>query len=79
MKNKEPEWIVSPEELKRNQERALMKERKEKYDRNQTILIIVGIIVFALILYMISAINKDIIERCIEAGNTLGFCKQAIG
>lgn len=78
-KNNEPEFIVSPEDLKKNQERAYAREyyaKKEKQDKIVTVVIIVLAIV--MVVLSIKALNsyfKKDIDSCIKAGNTEYFCR----
>lgn len=79
MKEKEPEFIVSPKKLKENQEKSYKKEYiKVKEKQEQIITLILGI----LVVFMIAAViifsnnyNKKEIKNCMSKGNSEYFCK----
>lgn len=71
---KESEWIVSPKELKRNQERGIERELKKKENVSQIILVAITMIIFAFIIFIISETNKETINNCVKAGNNYDFC-----
>jgi len=75
----EPEFIVSPEELKKNQERAMLKEQNLKEEKNDKIKSIIALIVIigSLIVLAVSINNMTInaIEKCIAGGNSETFCR----
>jgi hypothetical protein len=80
---KEKEFIISSEELKRNQERVLKEEAEarrlaEEEEKENQINIIVacitGIILFILLAFIFNT-NKSGVEACVEAGNSINYCK----
>lgn len=80
---KEREFIISSEELKRNQERVLKaeaeaarieKEEKKEKQINIIVACIAGIILFILLAFIFNT-NKSGVEACVEAGNSVNFCK----
>ena len=79
MKEKEPEFIVSSEELKRNQERSYEREyylKQEKQDKTVTITIIVlAILMLILTGYALNKQYKEGLEMCVNGGNSESFCK----
>ena len=76
MKESEPEFIVSPEKLKENQEKSYEKEYfkvKEKQEK-----IIIGILVvfmIATVIIFLNDYNKKEIKNCMNKGNSEYFCK----
>lgn len=79
MKEKEPEFIVSPEKLKENQEKSYEKEYfKAKEKQEKIITLIIGILVVFMIttvIIFLNDYNKKEIESCINKGNSEYFCK----
>lgn len=75
----EPEFIVSSEELKRNQERSYEREyylKQEKQDKIVTITIIVlAILMLILTGYALSKQYSKGLEMCISGGNSESFCR----
>ena len=76
------EWIVSSEELKRNRERALLKDEQLRYEKKNKIkLITFAIIAIILIIISIIFINKmddKVVKNCINNGNSANFCNKNI-
>lgn len=79
MKEKEPEFIVSPEKLKENQEKSYEKEYfKVKEKQEKIIPLIIGILVVFMIVTVIVFLNdynKKEIKNCMNKGNSEYFCK----
>lgn len=83
MKEKEPEFIVSPKKLKENQERYYQNQHAEKYYKSKKIKeSIITIIIFVLAIIMIVLLFsflKDYsakeIKNCMSKGNSEYFCK----
>lgn len=79
MKEKEPEFIVSPEELKKNQEKSYEKEYfKIKEKQEKIITLIIGILVvfmIATVIIFLNNYNKKEIKNCMSKGNSEYFCK----
>lgn len=78
MKEKEPEFIVSPEELKKNQERAYAREyyeKKEKEDKKVTVILILLACAMIIILAIsLKNYTEKGVNNCIKAGNSEYFC-----
>lgn len=76
------EWIVSSEELKRNREKALLKDKQLIDEKKEKIeLIAFAVIVIILIIISIIFINKmdnKIVKNCINNGNSANFCNKNI-
>lgn len=74
----EPEFIVSLEELRRNRERALLRDeqiQEEKDEKNTLItLLILGAIIVILIIKILVAMSDRAVESCINGGNSESFC-----
>lgn len=74
----EPEFIVSSEELRRNRERALLRDEQlkdEKDEKNTLItLLILGAIIVILIIKILVAMSDRAVESCINSGNSESFC-----
>lgn len=79
MKEKEPEFIVSPERLKENQKKSYEKEYfKIKEKQEKIITLIIGLLVMFMIVTVIIFLNdynKKEIESCMSKGNSEYFCK----
>lgn len=80
---KEKEFIISSEELKRNQERVLKEEAEarrlaaaEKKENQINIIVacITAIVLFILIALIFNSGSKGV-EACVEAGNSINYCK----
>ena len=79
---KKEEWIVSPEELKKNRERALLRDQQLREEKKNKIELI-GFVAIAIILITISIIfiNKmddKVVNNCINNGNSANFCNKNI-
>ena len=74
----EPEFIVSSEELRKNRERALLREeleRDEKKDKIELIVfVVIAIIVITIGLVVLHKMNDKAVENCINSGNSASFC-----
>jgi hypothetical protein len=74
----EPEFIVSSEELRKNRERALLRDeqiKEEKDEKNTLItLLILGAIIVILIIKILVAMSDRAVESCINGGNSESFC-----
>lgn len=79
---KEEEWIVSNEELKRNREKALLRDKQLTDEKKEKIeLIAFAIIAIILIIISIIFINKmdnKVVKNCINNGNSASFCNKNI-
>lgn len=78
----EPEFIVSPAELKRNQKRAMLKEQDLKEEKNDKVKSIIALIIIigSLIVLAVSINNMTInaIEKCVAGGNSRTFCESEL-
>ena len=76
------EWIVNSEELKRNREKALLRDEQLINEKKEKIeLIAVAIIAIILIIISIIFINKmddKVVKNCINNGNSANFCNKNI-
>lgn len=74
----EPEFIVSSEELRKNRERALLRDKQIKEEKEEkTRLIVLGIlllIIVAMIIKLTIVIEDKAVKSCIEFGNGESFC-----
>lgn len=74
----EPEFIVSSEELRRNRERALLRDeqiKEEKDEKNTLIaLVVLGVIIIILIIKVLMAMSDRAVESCVNSGNSESFC-----
>jgi hypothetical protein len=81
-KIEEPEFIVSSEELKRNRERAILREeiqREEKKEKIITIIgLIVGIVMIIAFFKLLSVVNTRDYNTCLSNGGSEQICKKAI-
>ena len=75
---KKEEWIVSPEELKKNRERALLRYEQLRNERKDKIELIgfvaISIIVITVGLVVLHKMNDKAVENCINSGNSASFC-----
>lgn len=74
----EPEFIVSSEELRKNRERALLREELEREEKKEKIELI-GFVVIAIIVIMVGLVvlhkmNDKAVDNCINSGNSASFC-----
>ncbi|MBO5843454.1 MAG: hypothetical protein J6Q96_01140 [Bacteroidales bacterium] len=79
---KEREFIISSEELKRNQERVLKAEaearrieaeEKKEFQINVIVACVLLIVMFICVAFIFKT-NTDGVASCIEAGNSASFC-----
>lgn len=74
----EPEFIVSSEELKRNRERALLREELEREEKKNKIelivFVVIAIIVIIVGLVVLHKMNDKAVDNCINSGNSASFC-----
>ena len=75
---KKEEWIVSPEELKKNRERALLRDkqlRDEKKDKIELIVfVVIATIVITIGIIFMHKMNDKAVDNCINNGNSASFC-----
>lgn len=75
---KEQEWIVNPEELRKNRERALLRDelKKQKKEDKKTIItiIILCIITILIIGRLLIITGNNAVEHCVKSGNSVEFC-----
>lgn len=83
---KEREFIISSEELKKNQERVLKAEaearRVEEEEKKEYQISIIAIC-FGIIFLIIAALyiynsGKEAVESCVAAGHSVSFCESAL-
>ena len=74
----EPEFIVSSEELRKNRERALLRDKQlsdEKKDKIELIVfVVIAIIVIMVGLVVLHKMNDKAVDNCINNGNSASFC-----
>ena len=74
----EPEFIVSSEELRKNRERALLREELEREEKKNKIeligFVVIAIIVITVGLVVLHKMNDKAVENCINSGNSASFC-----
>lgn len=74
----EPEFIVSSEELRKNRERALLREELEREEKKNKIeligFIVIAIIVITVGLVVLHKMNDKAVENCINNGGSARFC-----
>lgn len=79
MKEKEPEFIVSPEELKKNQEKSYEKEYYTSKIKQEkiitTIILVLSIIMIILTIHFLNNYSEKEINHCISYGNSEYFCR----
>lgn len=78
----EPEFIISPEELKANQERSYTREYRKKKAKRDNILrklmwLLYGIIV-VLFIVILNVQYKNAVEECVAFGNDRTFCEEGL-
>ena len=75
---KKEEWIVSPEELKKNRERALLRDKQLKNEKKNKIeligFVVIAIIVITIGLVVLHKMNDKAVDNCINSGNSASFC-----
>lgn len=76
------EWIVSNEELKRNREKALLKDKQlidEKKEKIELIAFtIIAIILIIISIIFINKMDNKVVKNCINNGNSANFCNKNI-
>ena len=74
----EPEFIVSSEELRKNRERALLREELEREEKKNKIeligFVVIAIIVITVGLVVLHKMNDKAVDNCINSGNSASFC-----
>ncbi len=80
MKEKEPEFIVSLEELKKNQDRSYVREYLEKKEKRENrfekFIYILGGIMVVMIIIALNVQYRNAVEECVEFGNSRTFCEE---
>lgn len=80
MKEKEPEFIVSPEKLKENQDRSYVREYLEKKEKRENrfekFIYILGGIMVVMIIIALNVQYRNAVEECVEFGNDRTFCEE---
>lgn len=75
----EPEFIVSSEELRKNRERAILREELEREEKKENIItivgLIVGIVIIILLFKLLSVINTRDYNTCLANGGSEQICK----
>lgn len=75
---KKEEWIVSPEELKKNRERALLRDRQLREEKKNKIELIVFVVIATVLitigLVVLHKMNDKAVDNCINNGNSASFC-----
>lgn len=79
MEEKEPEFIVSSEELKKNQKRAIAREaqlkKEKKKDLIEKIMLVIAIVMIPILFMIINIQYKKGVEECVNAGHDRTFCE----
>lgn len=82
MKEKEPEFIVSPEKLKENQDRSYVREYLEKKEKRENrfekFIYILGGIMVVMIIIALNVQYRNAVEECVEFGNDRTFCEEGL-
>lgn len=72
-------WIVSPKELKRNQQRAYEREAQLKKEKKEEliekIMLAIAIIMIPILFMIINIQYKNGVEECVNAGHDRTFCE----
>lgn len=72
-KEKEPEFILSPEELKKNQDRSYVREYYEKKEarerRYEKLIFILSIVMIIMLIIALNVQFKKGVEECVNAGH----------
>ena len=75
---KKEEWIVSPEELKKNRERALLRDQQLREEKKNKIELIVFVVIATVLitvgLVVLHKMNDKAVENCINNGKSASFC-----
>lgn len=78
-KEKGPEFIVGPEELKKNQDRSYAREYYEKKEarerRYEKLIFILSIVMVIMLIIALNIQFKKGVEECITSGHDRTFCK----
>lgn len=75
------EWIVNSEELKRNRERALLRDKQLRNKKKEKIELIAFAVIAIILIISIIFINKmddKVVKNCINNGNSANFCNKNI-
>lgn len=76
-KEKEPEFILSPEELKKNQDRSYVREYYEKKEarerRYEKLIFILSIVMIIMLIIALNVQFKKGVEECVNAGHDRTF------
>ena len=79
MEEKEPEFIVSSEELKKKQKRAIAREaqlkKEKKEDLIEKIMLAIAIVMIPILFMIINIQYKKGVEECVNAGHDRTFCE----
>ena len=82
LKMTKEEWIVSSEELKRNREKALLKDKQLMDEKKEKIELIafavIAIILITISIIFINKMDNKVIKNCINNGNSANFCNKNI-
>ena len=80
MKEKESEFIVSPEKLKENQDRSYVREYLEKKEKRENrfekFIYILGGIMVVMIIIALNVQYRNAVEECVEFGKDRTFCEE---
>ena len=75
----EPEFIVSSEELRKNREKAILREELEREEKKENIItivgLIVGIVIIILLFKLLSVANTRDYNTCLANGYSEQICK----
>lgn len=75
----EPEFIVSSEELKRNQQRVYEREAQQEQEKKENLIekmmLAVGIIMIVVLTMILNVEYKKGVEKCVDGGNDRTFCE----
>ena len=78
----EPEFIVSSEELRKNRERALLRDqqlREEKKNKIELIVfVVIAITLITVSIIFIHKMDDKAVDNCINNGNSASFCNANI-
>lgn len=78
-KEKEPEFILSPEELKKNQDRSYAREYYEKKEarerRYEKLIFMLSIMMIVMLIIALNVQFKKGVEECVNAGHDRTFCE----
>lgn len=78
-KEKGPEFIISPEELKKNQDRSYAREYYEKKEarerRYEKLIFILSIVMVIMLIIALNVQFKKGVEECVNARHDRTFCE----